>query len=199
MKNNQVKNIVGTAIFSAICIVLTLISNYIPIAGITINLALIAIAMAAMLYGPFSGFIVGLVNGAIVMLAAGPFFAISPFGTVLVCLLKSGLAGLISGLIFKVLQKKNNVVATIIATIIVPIINTGLFIVGALIFFNGLIGDLISIFISLNFGIEFVICALVAPSLSVIINVNQKKYASNLEMQKENAAHEHIIIKKGNK
>ena len=176
MKDN-VKKMVGTAIFSAICIVLTLISNYIPIAGITINLALIAIATSAIIYGPLSGLIVGLVNGGFVMLAAGPFFAISPIGTVLVCLLKSGLAGLISGYVYLLFKNKNKLVASILAAIVVPIINTALFIVGSLIFFEGLFGQLISIFISVNFIIEFVICLLVSPSIKKVVDVYEKRYA----------------------
>ena len=169
MKDKKISFMAGNAIMIALCIVLTLISNYIPIGSLTINLAIIAIALAAILYGPLSGLIVGLVNGCVVMFAASAFFAISPIGTVIVCLLKSSIAGVVCGLIYKALRNKNKVVASIIATLVVPIINTGLFIVGSLIFFNGAFGELISIFVTLNFIIEFAVCLLVTPSINFII------------------------------
>ena len=50
-KSEKTRWIVGNALLVALCVVLTLISNYIPIGGITINLALITIALAAILYG----------------------------------------------------------------------------------------------------------------------------------------------------
>ena len=174
-KNDMTKLIVTNALLVALCVVLTLISNYIPIGGITINLALITIAIAAILYGYKSAIFVGLVNGGIVMFAAQAFFAISPIGTVIVCLLKSSLAGVCAALIYNLFKKKNHHLGVILATIIVPIINTTIFIIGSLIFFNGVFGELISLFVAANFIIEFVINLLLSPSIYYIVNQFKKR------------------------
>ena len=139
--------IVSNGLLIAITVVLTLISNNIPIAGVSINLALIPIAVAAILYGKGSGIFVGLVNGALVMLSASPIFSINAPATVVVCLLKSSLAGLVAAIIYQLIKKKNEHVAVILAVIIVPIVNTLIFIIGSLLFFNGILGQLISLFI----------------------------------------------------
>lgn len=176
-KSEKTRWIVGNALLVALCVVLTLISNYIPIGGITINLALITIALAAILYGYKSALFVGAVNGIVVMFAAQAFFAISPVGTVIVCLLKSGLAGLISALVYNLLKNKNHHLGVILATILVPIVNTFIFIIGSLIFFNGVFGQLISLFIAANFIIEFVINLLLSPSIYYIVNLFKKRKA----------------------
>ncbi|MCI5744715.1 MAG: ECF transporter S component [Erysipelotrichaceae bacterium] len=172
MKRNELTHkIVGTAVLLSLTAVLTYVSNYIVIAGISINLSLITIVVASIIYGPLSGLIVGLANGVVVMFSAAAFFAINPFGTVLVCLLKSGLAGLISGFIYKALHSKNNHFAVVLSSIIVPIVNTSIFIVGSLIFFNGAFGQLISLFVTANFLVEFALTLLLSPSIYYLVKV----------------------------
>lgn len=176
MKRKKMVNvIVGNGIFAALTVVLTLISNNISIAGVSINLALIPIALAAILYGTASGVFIGLVNGGIVMLSAAPFFAINPVATVFVCLIKSALAGLVASLVYKALKNKNEHLGVILATILVPIVNTSIFIIGSLLFFNGAFGELISIFIGVNFIVEFIINALLSPSIYYIVKVVRKR------------------------
>ena len=171
------KKIAGTGLFAALTIVFTLISNYVQIGTVSINLSLIPIAIAGIMYGPLAGFLVGLVNGGFVMLApsTAAFFGISVYGTIIVCLLKSSLAGLISAILYKLISKKNDLVGMIIASLVVPFINTGLFICGALIFFSGTFGNLISIFISVNFLIEFGVTLILAPATAKAI----KQYTKN--------------------
>ena len=108
------------------------------------------------------------------MLSAQAFFAISPVGTVIVCLLKTSIAGLVSGYIYRLIVRFNEIVSTFVASLIVPVVNTGLFIIGSLIFFKGSFGSLISIFISLNFIIEFAINLLLAPAIIRIIKAVKK-------------------------
>ena len=176
-KNKMTRLIVGNALLIAFTVVFTIISNQIPIAGLTINLSLITIALAAILYGPLSGLFIGFVNGAIVMFAAAGFFAINPVATVFICLLKSGLAGLIAGYLYKALKNKNEHVAVILATIIVPIINTTIFIIGSLLFFGGVFGELITLFVAANFIVEFILNLVLSPAIYYIVRVyNQKHY-----------------------
>lgn len=174
-KNELTRFIIGNGLLIAFTVVFTYISNNIVIAGVSINLSLITIALAAILYGPWSGLLVGFVNGGMVMLSAGPFFAMNPIATVFVCLLKSGIAGLVAGLLYQAFKKKNRHIGVALATISVPIINTSLFIVGSLLFFNGALGELISIFIGVNFIVEFIINALLSPAIYYIVTIYKKK------------------------
>lgn len=163
------KFIAVNAILSALTVVLTIIP--IPIGTLNLNLGLIPIAIAAVLYGLPGGLLVGLVNGVCVLLspATQGFFAINVFGTILVCLLKTGLAGVVCALVYKAIKKKNEYVGVICGTLLVPVVNTTVFILGSLVFFNGAFGELISIFITANFLIEFVINILLSPSVYVVV------------------------------
>ena len=101
-KNKTTRFIVGNALLIALTVVFTMIN--IPIVpGVSLNLSLVTIALAAIIYGWKSGLFVGLVNGAFVIISAGIFLAENPIATVIVCLLKSGLAGLLSGLIYNLI------------------------------------------------------------------------------------------------
>lgn len=173
-KMTKVKYLAYTSILSALTIILTLISNSIVIGKISINLGLIAIILAGILVGPLSGSFVGLINGAFALLSAQEFFAISPLGTVLVCLLKSSIAGLVCGLVYRLIKNKSEIIAIVISAILVPIINTTLFIIGSLVFFNGAFGTLISIFVSINFVIEFLIDAILIPTIIKVIKIIKK-------------------------
>ena len=117
-----VKTIAGLGILTAMVVVLQLLSNYVQFGPVSITLSLFPIAVGAMLYGPFGGLFLGLVNGAVVLSAPSTisfFFAYSPVGTIAICLLKTGLAGFVAGLIFK-LYKKDVKAEIVAAAIVLP-------------------------------------------------------------------------------
>ena len=172
---NTTKIIVGNALLIALTIVFTIISNYIPIVpGVTINLSLVTIALAAMIYGWKSGLLIGLVNGAIVMLSAGIFFAENPVATVFICLLKSGLAGVASAILFKLISKKNEYVAVGVSSIIIPIVNTGLYVLGVYLFFSRefFYAVLPS---TLNCAIELLLSIFLTPAVYLILKTFNKQ------------------------
>ena len=177
--NLTTKKITGTAVLGALTIVLTLISNYITIGTISINLALLPIAMASIMYGPLSAFIVGLINGGFILLAPSTqavFMPMSLVGTIFVCLLKTSLAGLASGFIYKLFKTHQNI-GMVVSSLIIPVINTGIFLIGSYIFFDGAFGNIIDLFVSVNFAIEFIVTALLSPTTVRIINT--AKLSSN--------------------
>lgn len=135
MKNINTKKLTGVAIVLAIEIILQVFGNFlVSLSGVNINLSLIPIAIGAIVYGPFAGGLLGLVNGVIVLFSPSTqaiFFQYAPLGTVLTCLLKCTIAGLMSGLVYKLLKNKNEFVATVITALLVPVLNTGLFALGA--------------------------------------------------------------------
>ena len=189
------KTITGTALLTAVELVLIVISNYVSIGPVNINLALIPIALASMIYGPLAGLFIGLVNGLVTILSPSTqaiFMPISPFGTVFICLLKTGLAGFLAGLIYLPFKNsessKKKLVGAIIASISVPIINTGLFSVGCYTFFYGWLSELtesssydssflvlLFVIIGINFIFEFTISLLLSPSINMLINYYEKR------------------------
>ena len=190
MINSKNKKLTGIAIFAAIVVILQLLANYITIGQVSITLALIPIAMGAIIYGPLAGLFLGLIQGIVVILAPSTLAVFMPFsaiGTIIVCLLKSGLAGLVSGLIFKALKKVNFNLAIILSSIIIPIVNTGLFAISCLTVFLPLVEEfyqssdsanvysyLFLVFIGFNFIIEFVINSALSPTLIKLAKLYDK-------------------------
>ena len=119
-------------------IVLQVAGNFVQIGPVSINLSLVPIALCAILYGPFSAALLGLFSGVLVLFAPSTeavFMPVSAIGTVLVCLIKSTVAGLLGGVVYKLVSKKNAIASYILCGMTIAIINTGLFVVGCLIFF----------------------------------------------------------------
>ncbi len=194
MNNNSllIKKIVGTSVLTALVIVLQVISNYITFGSVSITLALIPIAMGAILYGPLTGFFLGVVMGIMVLIAPSTavFFSVNAPVTILLCPLKTGLAGLVSGYVFKFFaflakgkEKKKGYyfVGVIISAILVPVINTAVFILASILFFKPLFGDFVGIInavITTNFLIEFLVSSLLSPTLNTLVKVLSRR--SNL-------------------
>lgn len=165
------KKVATVGVLSALMIVFTLLSNYIVIGTISINLALIVIVAAAIKFDKQTAFLVGLINGIVVMLSpsTAAFFSISIVGTILVCSLKTGLAGLVCGYVYEALNKKNHRLAVGVSSALVPITNTGIFIIGSVIFFSGSFGSLITIFVTLNFVIELISTVVLSLAISYFL------------------------------
>ena len=119
-----VRTIAGLGVLTAMVVVLQLLSNYVQFGPVSITLSLFPIAVGAMLFGPFGGLFLGLVDGVIVLTAPSTisfFFAYTPIGTIFVCLAKTGLAGFIAGWIFK-LHKKDVRAEFVAALIVLPLL-----------------------------------------------------------------------------
>ena len=175
--------IATVGVLTAIEIVLQVIGNYVAPGGFTsLNFSLIIITLGAILYGPVIGGFLGLVSGTMTILAPSTlsyFYSISPLGTILTCLLKTTLAGVLAGLIMMIFKKYNKKTAgSIVASILVPIINTGVFAVFCLLFFmdrlteinpNNIASALFLGMIGFNFIFEILTTYIVAPSLVKIM------------------------------
>jgi uncharacterized membrane protein len=187
MKNDQVKKITGVAILLAIEIVLQAMGNYITPSVVSINLSLIPIALGAILYGPLAGALLGFGNGLVVLLSPSTeaFLSYSLFGTIVVCLLKCTIAGLLAGFVYKLIAKKNTLVGSIVASLVVPIVNTGLFVLAVFTIFFGLFQPIgttdeimkyvFLIMIGWNFVIEFSLTAILSPTIARVINIIKKE------------------------
>jgi len=188
MKNSiRIKKLVGLATLTALVVGLQFLSNYVTFGSISITLALIPVAMGAILYGPIAGALLGAIMGVIIIVAPSTmayFMPVNPAATIILCILKTGLAGLVSGLLFKLfafIAKKQKsykakmglfAAGIIIAALVVPIINTGLFIIGATLFFSSIYGNMINVInavLTTNFLIEFLVSAILSPVLVYLI------------------------------
>lgn len=137
--NNKLntKNLVGLAVLTAIVIVLQFLGSFIRFGVFSISLVLIPIVVGAALYGALAGAWLGLAFGVAVLLSgdAAAFLAVNAPGTVATVLLKGALAGLAAGLVYNAFKGVNKYVAVILAAIICPIVNTGIFLIGCKLFF----------------------------------------------------------------
>ncbi len=190
----MIKKLVGLATLTALVIVLQLLSNNVTFGNLSITLALIPIAVGAILYGPLAGLFLGMVMGGIVLTGADTqtyFLSVNPAATVVLCLVKSGVAGLVSGLLFKlfafIAKKQSSVNAKkglfaagiIVAALVVPLVNTFIFIFGAVIFFSVYYPSLeaaIAAVIGTNFLVEFIISAALSPALVTLVKVLTRQY-----------------------
>lgn len=135
-KKLDIYKLVGTGILTAIVIVLQAVVSGIRFGQFSITLVLVPIVVGAALYGVMTGAWLGLVFGAVVLYTdSAAFMAISVPGTVITVLAKGVLAGLVAGLVYKLIEDKNRLIAVICAGIACALTNTGVFLLGCLVFF----------------------------------------------------------------
>ena len=136
-KRFNTRKLTGLALLTAIVVILQFLGAFIRFGPFSISLVLIPIVVGAALYGAWAGAWLGFVFGLVVLLSgdAAAFLVISPIGTILVVLLKGALAGLCAGAVYKALSERNETVAVIVAAIVAPVVNTGIFLLGCLVFF----------------------------------------------------------------
>ncbi len=183
------KTLVGTALLTALVIVLQMLSLVIPPIGpFRISLVLIPIVVGAAMYGYKAGAWLGFVFGVVVVLTdAGAFLAVNVIGTVITCLLKGAVAGLVAGIVYSLIEKKNRTVAVIAAAIVTPIINTGIFLLGCSVFFMDTINQwaagagyesagafMIGGLVGFNFLIEMAVNIILNPVIIRILDIVKK-------------------------
>ena len=179
-------SLTGTAMLTAIIIVLQLIGSYIKFGQFSISLVLIPIVLGAALFGVASGTWLGLAFGIVVLISgdAALFMAINPIGTVITVLLKGVLAGAASAAAYRLVEKKSRFAAVLLASFVCPVVNTGVFLLGCLVFFMDAIRDLagdsnvlvymIVSFVGINFVIELVINLVLNPAMVRLIEIGRR-------------------------
>lgn len=187
--HNKTRTIAGAAILTAIVIVLQLIGGAIHFGVFSISLVLVPIVIGAALYGAWIGAWLGLVFGIMVLLTgdAAPFLAINPLGTIVTVLVKGTCAGLCAGLVYRALEKKNQFAAVVCAAVTAPVVNTGLFLVGCVLFFLDAVTEwgkaagfenvgtyMITGFVGLNFLFELLVNVILAPVIVRLVNLGRK-------------------------
>ncbi len=202
-KTLNVRAIAGVAILTAVVIVLQLIGSQIRLGPFSISLVLIPIVVGAALYGAWAGAWLGLVFSVIVLIMdAAAFLAINVPGTVVTVILKGTLAGFVAGLVYKAFRKwafvfKNLAtgkeswstnLGVILAAIVCPVVNTGLFLLGCWIFFMptirawaegaGFENAASYMFLGLvggNFLVELLINLILSPVIVQLIHIGRRE------------------------
>ena len=191
-QKGSTRRLTGLAIFSALIIVLQVICTFVRFGPFSITLALAPMIIGAAMYGrkagAYLGFVFGLVvlvtglmgwDGGVVMLLLSQ----NAIGCVLICLVKGTAAGWIAGVIYEWLSKKNDLAAVVTAGIVCPVVNTGLFILGMLVFFTSTLeswasGEAMLYYIifgltGINFVIELAVNLVLASGITRIIHAGK--------------------------
>lgn len=182
------KNVTILGVLTAIIVVLQIFGSYFRIGTISLSFVLVPIVIGGILTGVIGGTILGFIFGVITLVmgvvGADQFtfilFSDHPYLTILTCVIKGSAAGFMSGFVYKLLKDKNLTLSTFAASAVAPIVNTGLFIVGAFCMADTLNSNFVAensnvvyfIFIGcagINFLIELAINLVLAPSVCKII------------------------------
>lgn len=175
-------------ILTAIVIVLQIFTTFVHFGPFSITLALIPIVVGAAMFGPAAGTYLGAVFSVIVIIMSATggdigglmVWSANPFMCIVLCMLKGTLAGFVAGLLYKAIESKNNIAASVAAAIASPIVNTGIFVLGMLIFFKDTLsawanGQDILLYIifgltGVNFLIELGVNVILSPVVVQIVN-----------------------------
>jgi len=144
---NKVQTLVGVSLLAAIIVVLQTFASAIHIGPLTITLSLVPIVIGAIIYGPVSGALLGVVFGAVVCfgvisgtdVGAALMFQVNPFLTLFLCIIKSTIAGLVAGYVYQAASKKSLKLGVVSSAVVCPICNTGIFCLIVLTCFNDLV------------------------------------------------------------
>ena len=184
----SVRRMTGLSLLAAIIAVLTILGNFVRFGPFPITLALAPIIIGAAMYGPSAGTILGGVFGLVTLLSgiAGwdggtviYLMGVNPVACILICVLKGAGAGFLAGLVYDLIAKKNSRIGVIAAGIVCPVVNTGLFIIGMLIFFTsaleswasgqGLFYYVIFGLTGVNFLVELAVNLVLSSGITAII------------------------------
>ncbi len=185
MRNQKTKTLVGMGLLVATVVVLQMLGSFIKFGPFSISLVLVPIVIGSALYGPWAGGVLGFIFSVIVLLTdAGAFLAYSPVGTVITVIAKGTCAGIAAGYVYKMFEAKNNSLAVLLASIAAPCVNTGLFVVGCLVFFiplletwsggSNVISFILFGMIGTNFIVEMLINVALSNAIARLIKIGKK-------------------------
>lgn len=197
------ERLVLLALLTALVAVLSYFGGFIKIGSLaSISLTLIPVVIGAVLCGPLAGAWLGGVSGIVFFMTpdAAFWFGLSIPGTIITVMIKGILAGLYAGLFYIIFEKVNRYLAICVAAIVAPVVNTGIFLIGCLVFFNDTIiagaaaekmsifGYLIVFFVGLNFVFELIVNVVLSPAISRVIELAEKTFKKNKNQNKAEPA-----------
>ncbi len=190
-KSLDTKKLALLALLTAMVAVLAYYGGFIKIGSLaSISLTLIPIVVGATLCGPFAGAWLGGVAGVIFFATpdAAFWFGLSIPGTIITVMVKGILSGLCAGLAYKLLEKVNRYFAVVVSAIVCPVVNTGIFLLGSLVFFMDAVSSgaqdegisvgmyLIVFYVGLNFVFELITNIILSPTILRILDISTNKH-----------------------
>ena len=187
---NKTVRLATTGILTAIVVVFQFIGASLKFGTFSVSLVLIPIVIGAALGGKYVSTWLGFVFGVVVLLSgdAAAFLPINPIGTIITVIVKGALAGFVGGIAFELLKKINTYFAVIVSAILVPLTNTGIFLIGCRLFFFDTIKEwaigfgfenaftyMIVGLVGINFLFELAINIILSPSVVGAVKVLSKK------------------------
>ena len=189
----KLRRMTGLSIFTAVIAVLTVLCTFVRFGPFSITLALAPIIIGAAIYGPGAGAYLGGVFGFVVLLTGlfgwdgGTVMLLlsqNALACIIICIGKGAAAGWLSGLVYKLLEKKDVRLGVIVAGIVCPVVNTGLFILGMMIFYMGTLeswagGQAVLYFVivgltGINFLVELAVNMVLASGITTIIKYGRR-------------------------
>lgn len=187
------KSLVLGGVLTGLVVLLQYLGAFIHFGPFSISLVLIPIVIGAATCGAGVASWLGLVFAVMVFVTgdAAAFLAVNVPGTIITVLVKGVLCGCLSALAYKWVYKLINkqYIAVIAAAIVCPVVNTGIFLVGCLLFFMdtvamwaadvGLGGNvayyMIFVLVGANFLFELGTNMILSPVVSRLLDIKAKQ------------------------
>ena len=177
-KKIDVAKITYIGLFTAIVTVLQYLGGFIKLGGMfSVSLVLVPIVIGAALCGKWASAWLGFVFSIMVFITgdAAFFLSLNIPGTIITVIVKGTLAGLVTGVVYELVEKLNRYVAVIVSAIVCPVVNTGIFLLGCRLFFMDAVSEwaelegvsvglyMIVFFVGLNFLFELLFNLVLSP------------------------------------
>lgn len=190
-KGMSTERLVLLSLLTALVAILSYFGGFIKIGGLaSISLTLVPVVLGAAICGPMAGAWLGGVSGVVFFMTVDAvfWFSLSVPGTVITVMIKGILAGYLAGLVYKLLEKHNRYLAIMASAVVAPVVNTGIFLIGCLIFFIDTVsagamsegmslgGYLIVFFVGLNFVFELIVNVVLSPAIARVLDIAEKTF-----------------------
>ena len=178
-----IRRITFLGLMTALVILLHAMGAFLRFGAFSISPVLVPIALGAIVCGPIGGAWLGGVSALYILLTgqAALFLAINGVGTVITVLAKGLLCGAVSGWLYNAFAKKNELAAIAVAAVACPIVNTGIFFLGCLVFFlpalaaeagdTNVIIYILTAYIGGNFVFELVVNLVFCPIIGRLVKL----------------------------
>lgn len=183
------------AILTALVFILQYMGSFVRLGPFSISLVLIPIVIGAATCGKGIGAWLGLVFGLAVLISgdAAAFLAVNVPGTIITVLAKGILCGLVAGIAYeaalsicnKFSPSNGRYYAVIASAIACPVVNTGVFLIGCLLFFMETVTEwagggnvaqyMIVVLVGVNFIVELITNILLSPIVTRLINIRNNQ------------------------
>lgn len=188
-KTMSTKTMVLGALLTALVLALQFMGAAIRFGTFSVSLVLIPIVIGAVRCGKTIGAWLGFVFGAAVLASgdAAPFMAVNVPGTIITVLAKGTVCGFAAGAVYQILKKMLNkeYLSAVIAALVCPIVNTGIFLLGCNVFFMETItlwaggSDvgkyMIFVLVGGNFLFEMAVNIIFAPVIVQLLKIANKE------------------------